>query len=575
MSEAGGIVRGVRSFDHVDGLYGDAAVKTFTLRVTGSVRLFGPEISVVSCAEFQRLDGLRQLGTAHMVFRSANHTRFEHSLGTLAEVQRIIEAVNDNPRRLGSIDDTGKRLARMLALVHDVCHIPYGHTLEDEFFLLDRHDVNRARRQRLVDESEIGRHLRSALDSRIVAGGQSEFDLLQAALDGGDDGIERLGRWAYVLDLVSNTVCADALDYVARDLTGCGMPVALGDRFLDYFVVVPEDHAQQEHRHRMALRLDKRGMPRPDVASEVYKLLEHRYELVERVFFHHAKNSASAMLARAVQELELHLDDAAFDDLSDDTLRLVLRRPGAADALGLSVTMSKSARALSVDLGQALQGRRLYKLAYLGNPDHDVDRRARRVSDSFGKEPKQRRAVEDELAAMAGLPQGHVLVHIPSPKMLAKKGEVRVMMDDGDILMMAEWDETRAGRLAALQESHRRLWRVSVYVHPDASDAQLALVSEASRNRFKFEPRYAQLPQPDPYFAELFDRHAEARGWPARLRTEATLAAGSAAALSEDGPEGSRNLEANLDLLDVAVRARAGMGESNPDQVPLFGTDGK
>src|SRR4051794_37911862 len=76
----------------------DDRVKTFTIRLSGAVRLYGVEIDVVSAAAFQRLDAIRQLGSAHLVFRSANHTRYEHSLGTLHEVQRIIDAVNANPR---------------------------------------------------------------------------------------------------------------------------------------------------------------------------------------------------------------------------------------------------------------------------------------------------------------------------------------------------------------------------------------------------------------------------------------------------------------------------------------------
>ena len=47
-------------------------------------------------------------------------------------------------------------------------------------------------------------------------------------------------------------------------------------------------------------------MPRPDVESEVVKLLSYRYELAERVYFHHAKNAASVMIGRAFQELGLN-----------------------------------------------------------------------------------------------------------------------------------------------------------------------------------------------------------------------------------------------------------------------------
>lgn len=557
--------------DRIAGLYGDAAVKTFTLRSTGSVLLFGPEIDLVSTPNFQRLDRIRQLGTAHIVFRSANHTRFEHSLGTLSEVQRIIEAVNRNPRGTRRIDATGQRLARMLALTHDVTHIPYGHTLEDEFGLLDRHDVNDSRRRRLIDDGPIGRILRKALEHRLVDD-TNEYELLMLALSSNDKTAgEQLGRWAFIVDLVTNTVCADALDYISRDLTGCGMPVALGDRFLDYFVVTDESHPQLEHRSRMALRLDKRGMPRPDVASEVYKLLEHRYELVERVFFHHAKNSASAIISRAVQELGFHRSDAAFDELGDEALILAIRDPAIAEALGLPVVDDPAAVALAASLGEAVHYRSLYKLAYLGIPEDDVPRRAKRVRRLVGESPEERRQFEDELAVLCGMEPGQVLLHVPAPKMLAKSGRVRVILDNGDIEFLGEWDASRAQRLSALERAHERLWRVSVYAHPSASAAELRLVARAAEDRFELPARYVREAGANAaYFGELFDVHASNYGWPPHRRAEAIECAAEAAAHAEGGPANSRTRDAMVDLLDGAVRTVSRTGGRPDGQAPLF-----
>jgi HD superfamily phosphohydrolase len=79
-------------------IYDSDAVKTFTIPVSGAVRLYGPEIDVVNSREFQRLAGIRQLGTANLVYRGANHTRYEHSLGTLHRAEQLLQATATNPR---------------------------------------------------------------------------------------------------------------------------------------------------------------------------------------------------------------------------------------------------------------------------------------------------------------------------------------------------------------------------------------------------------------------------------------------------------------------------------------------
>ncbi len=359
--------------------------KVFTLASSGEVVLFGPEIDIVNSAEFQRLAGLKQLGTSHLVFRTAVHTRFEHSLGTLSMAQRLIDAVEGNPESRGQVPDEAKQLARLGGLLHDLPHLPFGHTLEDEFELLPRHDKDPVRWRRLLREGELGAVLRGAFDPDFV----DELDLVLQAKT--EDDIRRL-KYPFVADIVGNTVCADLLDYIVRDLEACGMPVALGDRFLGYFVITPERPGvdQDVDSRRMALKLEKRGMPRPDVESEVVKLLTFRYELAERVYFHHAKNAASVMIGRAFQELGLNQATAESPDdarganllfarggvpITDDLLLQILANPELGGVLGLTLTDDPDSLERGRRLGQDVLRRRLYKVAYLGVHD-DLEHRA-------------------------------------------------------------------------------------------------------------------------------------------------------------------------------------------------------
>src|SRR5215831_8262543 len=104
--------------------------------VHGDIEMGPLEIELIDTPEFQRMRGIRQLGTAYLVYPSAVHTRFEHSLGTSWMAHRIVEALRTHI----SIDTDTETLIRVCALLHDITHIPFGHTLEDERRVLPRHD---------------------------------------------------------------------------------------------------------------------------------------------------------------------------------------------------------------------------------------------------------------------------------------------------------------------------------------------------------------------------------------------------------------------------------------------------
>src|SRR5215471_12079141 len=104
--------------------------------VHGDIEMSQLEVELIDTPEFQRLRGIKQLGTAYLVFPSAVHTRFEHSLGTSWMAHRILQSVQRN----GHVPADDETTIRVASLLHDITHIPFGHTLEDERRVLPRHD---------------------------------------------------------------------------------------------------------------------------------------------------------------------------------------------------------------------------------------------------------------------------------------------------------------------------------------------------------------------------------------------------------------------------------------------------
>src|SRR3954462_7187213 len=154
--------------------------------VHGDIEMSGLEVELMDTPEFQRLRGIKQLGTAYLVFPSAVHTRFEHSLGTSWMAHRILESV----RRNQSVSADDERVIRVSALLHDLTHIPFGHTLEDERRVLPRHDKDEERVEYFYRRSAVGRILkREGVQDAVI-------DIIK-------------GNETYASDIVGGAISAD------------------------------------------------------------------------------------------------------------------------------------------------------------------------------------------------------------------------------------------------------------------------------------------------------------------------------------------------------------------------------
>ncbi len=83
---------------------------------------------------YRRLHEVKQLGFVFLVFPSAKHTRFEHTLGVMHVAGRMAERVLVAGGWTLLSGRSGReafiQLARLAGLIHDIGHPPYSHTLE-------------------------------------------------------------------------------------------------------------------------------------------------------------------------------------------------------------------------------------------------------------------------------------------------------------------------------------------------------------------------------------------------------------------------------------------------------------
>lgn len=91
--------------------------------IHGNLKLDDFEIKIIDTYPVQRLRRVKQLGFSYLVYPGANHSRFEHSIGTLYLASSLAESLN--------LSKEEKEIVRIAALLHDIGHGPFSHVSEN------------------------------------------------------------------------------------------------------------------------------------------------------------------------------------------------------------------------------------------------------------------------------------------------------------------------------------------------------------------------------------------------------------------------------------------------------------
>ncbi|WP_276357709.1 HD domain-containing protein [Cohnella caldifontis] len=250
--------------------------KVFKDPVHHSVFVQEPTIwKLIDTPEFQRLRRIRQLGTSYLTFHGAEHSRFSHSLGVYEITRKIVTQFERN-----GFEDwpQEERLVSLCAaLLHDVGHGPFSHSLEQVFGT----DHERWTCDIILGDTEIRRVLREAdesLPERIASVIRKNYEK------------------SIVVSLVSSQMDADRMDYLLRDSYFTGVHYGTFD--LDRILRV-----LRPFQGRIVVK--ESGMH----AVEAY--LMSRYQMYWQVYFHPVTRSSEIVL-RSIFKRARTLHEAGY-----------------------------------------------------------------------------------------------------------------------------------------------------------------------------------------------------------------------------------------------------------------------
>jgi len=220
----------------------------------GTIEFDALEERIIDTPAFQRLRRIKQMSITNLVYPGANHTRFEHSIGT-AHLSETIA------RRVG-LDEDGIKKVKLYGLLHDIGHTAFSHEGED---VVKRY---------IGGHEELGR-------KRIMKG--EIADIISENYKPAE--IAAIEKSAYG-SIIDSDLGADRMDYLQRDATNTGVAYGLIDT--DRIVHTLEMKDGQ-------LCISKGGFE----AAEY--LLIARFMMFSTVYLHRTVRIATALLYRAIE----------------------------------------------------------------------------------------------------------------------------------------------------------------------------------------------------------------------------------------------------------------------------------
>ncbi|MBM4277913.1 MAG: HD domain-containing protein [Deltaproteobacteria bacterium] len=252
------------------------------------------ERDVIDSPYVQRLRRIFQLQSARWVFPSAEHTRFQHSLGTMHVAGVFSEQIYPSLFDLFKSDLPSfsyiEELLRMAGLLHDIGHGPFCHFFDEQY--LSRFKTN---------HEEIGQHIIREKVFSILKGIRRSVGgpfRRSEALDPEQVAFlikrplkrerRRHPEWlVFLRQLFRGIFTFDNIDYVLRDAYMTGVSIGPIDwRRLLYYTSF----------RREGLVLDKRGM------DALAMFLNARLYLYSNVYYHRTTRSIDLQLQDIFKE---------------------------------------------------------------------------------------------------------------------------------------------------------------------------------------------------------------------------------------------------------------------------------
>lgn len=262
------------------------------------IRFTELEREIIDTPVFQRLRKIRQLAGAHLVYPSAQHTRFEHSLGTMHLAGLAGQTLLDK----GYIEKKDQlESLRLAALLHDIGHGPFSHLFEEVLI---------GRGMSTSSHENMGKKIirETIIKDKLEKYGYDSDSICNLSF--GESPI------MFYNEIIAGGLSSDIMDYLPRDSFFTGVEYGKIDyyRLISSFEVLSNGH----------LGINKSAI------NSLESMLISRFQMFKAVYFHKTVRSAEVMLLHSLllADRQLNFSDLSVDEYieytDDKTIDIIL-----------------------------------------------------------------------------------------------------------------------------------------------------------------------------------------------------------------------------------------------------------
>lgn len=285
--------------------------KIFFDKIHGYIKVDPIALSIIDTMEFQRLRFIKQTGVLNYVFPTAEHTRFEHSIGTYYLAKLMLNCLKVNQSEI-KITSSIEKVIVIAALCHDLGHVIFSHLFDDLF-------LKKSENPLAIHENRSIFILKNIIEKYNVNITTDELkvikDLINPSESDYDNWKEQFKKGKWIFEIVSNNYChldVDKFDYIVRDSNSIGLSYNIDYSRIIQQATIMKGLDGEYHIHYPL-----------QASDDIKEVFYTRYRLHKNIYNHKAVKGIEIYIIKILCELDKKLNIREWISDSEKVLQLL------------------------------------------------------------------------------------------------------------------------------------------------------------------------------------------------------------------------------------------------------------